>query len=101
MRLVVESHEIKAQMDSATIDLSKPYGHVVILEAVPYGDDGEKIEGIIEACAWTRNGHAVEPDADLGECPPWEFRIDALKGTERPGNDDLYLCKVTITEGEK
>ena len=48
MRVEVEGRDIKAQMDNpGIIDISKPLGHVTILEAVVYGDEGERLEGAI------------------------------------------------------
>ena len=98
MRLAIECHETKAQMEpGAPIDLSRPIGHVVFMKAVVYDDDGVELTDAIEACRWFRNGKAVDPDPALGDCPAWEFRVDACKGTERPG-DDLYRARVTLKE---
>ena len=47
---------------------------------------------------WLRNGKRIESDPDQGECPPWELRIDRLKGTEVRGSDDLYAADVTLKD---
>lgn len=98
MRVEIERREIKAQTDAATIDLSQPFGHVLILEAVVYGDDGKRVEGAIEACDWFRNATPVNPDPMLGECRLGELRVDMMRGTETPGCEDLYRAAVTLKD---
>ena len=99
MRFEIESREVTAQMQNGgMVDLSQPFGHVIFMEAVVYDDAGERLHGTIEACQWYRNGKPIERDPALGECPPWELRIDAMRRTEVPGAEDLYQADVTLKD---
>ena len=99
MRAEIERRDIEAQMDNrGAIDLSQPFGHVTVLEAVIYDDENECVDGAIETCVWLRNGRPVEPDPALGETPPWVLRIDRMRGTEVSGVEDLYAADVTLKD---